>query len=298
MRTSIPQILWCPDLRRYDVEIHTSYEALFRGDPNPPFTRSEGEYPIQIELTLYVDGVPHSRQLEAKVVVRKNGDVGIQSFSINLNRLYEGEDFLQDRPEIEGSGYLRCVLKGRDEDLNPLPEVPFWLHAQKQNCLFIYPASLMFGNPKASPHGLRSKFCEQFPAVVYEPDEDVTTALALINPQNRETRTAVRVFPPDLDGEKSEFKLRLPPHTARLLPLHECFALERRRRNSGVLVISDHKQVTFSVHMDLAGANVWSVDHTDPWRTRHFSGVPISLYLRRKFARVLGKVGMFNYHGH
>ena len=297
MRTSIPQILWCPDLGRYDVEIHMSYDTLFLGDPRPPFTRTEGEYPIQMDFMLYVDGVAHSRTVEDRLVVRKNGAGGIQSISIPFNRLFEGADFSRGRPESEENGYVHCVLGGKKEDFDRPPLPAFWLHAQKENCLFICPASLMYGNPQASPYGLRSRFCEQFPAIVYEPDEDVTTALVLVNPQNRETRNAVRVFPPESNGESSELKLKLPPHTAKLLPPHECFALERRRRNSGILVLSDHKQVIFSVHMDLAEESVFSVDHTDPWRTRRYSTVPASQYWRRKMARGLSKIGLFNYHG-
>jgi len=206
VRTSIPHILWCPDLGRYDVEIHISYDTLFLGDPKPPFTRTEGEYPIQMDFVLYVDGVAHSRTVEDRLVVRKNGAGGIQSISIPFNRLFEGADFPRGRPENEGNGYVRCVLGGKEEDFDRTPLPVFWLHAQKENCLFIYPASLMYGNPQASPYGLRSRFCEQFPAIVYEPDEDVSTALVLVNPQNRETRNAVRIFPPESERGKSRIE--------------------------------------------------------------------------------------------
>lgn len=298
MPTSIPQVLWCLSLRHYDVEVFLAYDSLFQGNPKPPFTQREGECPIRLEFTLYVDGVPYPRTVEDRLVVRKDGGGGVQSFSVHLNQLYQGSDFLHRPPGKEGNSFLRCVISGRSEDFTEIPTATFWLHAQRDASLFIYPASQTFGNPKASPYSLRAKFCEHFPAIVYEPEEDLTTAVVLVNPQNRETKNAVRLFPPAPDGGNSEVKLRLAPHSARLLPLHECFPLQPGQRNTGLVVLSDHKQVVFSVHMDLSGERVFSVDHTDPWRATTSFTVPVTQYWRRKVARALSRIGLFNYHGH
>ena len=137
VRTSIPQILWCPDLRRYDVEIHMSYDTLFLGDPRPPFTRTEGEYPIQMDFMLYVDGVAHSRTVEDRLVVRKNGAGGIQSISIPFNRLFEGADFSRGRPESEENGYVHCVLRGRKKILT-VPRFQRFGCTRKKRTVYLY----------------------------------------------------------------------------------------------------------------------------------------------------------------
>jgi len=131
MRTSVPQVLWIPDLETYDYKVFISYDSLFlRHKEAPPGIRGvrswrswthpcvnkEGEYPIQLDLTLFWGGAPYTRIVEDRLIVRKDWGEGVQSLSVNLRECFDGYEFLRDPPKEEGNGFLRCIFRGQDED--------------------------------------------------------------------------------------------------------------------------------------------------------------------------------------
>ena len=225
MRTSVPQVLWIPDLETYDYKVFISYDSLFlRHKEAPPGIRGvrswrswthpcvnkEGEYPIQLDQTLFWGGAPYTRIVEDRLIVRKDWGEGVQSLSSIFGSVLTGTNscgILQRRRET-GSSAASSGDKMKIVDLLPL--VVFWMEAQKEDSIFVYPSSVCYGNPKDSPQGLRTNFCEQVSAITYEPDEDITTGLILLNPQTREVRHTVRVFPEDPNGGKSELKVKVP----------------------------------------------------------------------------------------
>ncbi len=45
-------------------------------------------------------------------------------------------------------------------------------------------------------------------------------------------------------------------------------------------MLSEHRPIIYSAHMNISGNEIYSVDHTDAWRTEETqkSAVPLSLY--------------------
>jgi hypothetical protein len=302
MRTAVPQVFWIPDLQSYNYNVFISYDLFFRahagtlawfpgrpaGLSKHPFTQKEGEYPIEFDFTLFWKGVPYSRIMEDRVIVRGNGGNGIQSLNVNLKELFDDFGFIGDDQKSDGDGFLRIIFRGQDKDFHPIPQIGYWMQGQKKDSFFFFPASVCYGNPKASPQGLRTNFCEQMTAITYEPEENITTGLVLLNPQTRQVRHKLRLYSENLDGEPPEYKITVPPASAKLLLIHEIFSLEGKPRNGGVLIECNHKQVVQYAHMDLKGKTVYGVDHSDAWRSIHRSTVPITQVWRGKIAKALG----------
>jgi hypothetical protein len=294
IQSSITGILWLPDLQTYDFHVFLPCNQLLQrllGDPSKEIGR---ECTIEIDCVLYVAGCSYHRTLERQVVVRFGRQQTVQTFSFILNELYEDFTFLPSSSRSDGSCYLQCTLGVKGMNFREAPIVSIWIHANKQDSFFVCPAPV-FPNPEIRPY--HSKFCEHFPGIIFEPDQDITTALIVINPNDRVTRSTVRLFPTQPKEKSPPVALELPPHTAKVLPLHEAFSPDGLERNAGILVLSENQQVLFAAHMDKSGGNVYSLEHLDRWRIDEYSKIPLTLYWRRKVARTLDKLGICNYHG-
>ncbi len=290
IQTSIPGILWLPGVDHYEISVYFSYNQSFIHDVKPSIQGVVSEHAFSINCTLYVNGNPYQRKIEDRLMVKKESEKRIQSFSFNLKDVYEDFSFLPDALRREENCYLECSLTTMDGFFEKMPlSPPFWLKAWKEGSFFYYPAIPTHGVRASSLVPGKTRFCEQFPAITYEPTRDMTTALAIVNPRKRAIRVTVQMFP-ESEG-RDEHVFELPAHMVRVLRLHEHFDLQGRERNSGVLVLSEHRPIIYSAHMNISGNEIYSVDHTDAWRTEETqkSAVPLSLYWRMKIAKALVK---------
>ncbi len=190
IQTSIPEILWLPGVDHYEISVYFSCNQSFIHDVKPSIQGVVSEHAFSINCTLYVNGNPYQRKIEDRLMVKEESEKRIQSFS-----------FLPDALRREENCYLECSLTTMDGFFEKMPlSPPFWLKAWKEGSFFYYPAIPTHGVRASSLVPGKTRFCEQFPAITYEPTRDMTTALAIVNPRKRAIRVTVQMFPNPRDG--------------------------------------------------------------------------------------------------
>lgn len=298
IRSSAPQVAWLPDPQAYDLWVFLPYNGLFGSGVGPSYANTPGKYPLELQFTLFIDGVAYRRVREDTLIV-PDGGVTLQTFTCSLRELFENFSFLSEEAGREGNRFLHIELRIRDEYWKNPPHVPVWIQGKSEDSVVIYPASEMIGKIKGPPLTPRSKFCEQFPGIIHDSKNGLTTAIVLVNPHRQPTKSRLQFFPSSGSTNQggSEIDVEVPSHTARLLYMHNYVQVDGRETSSGVLVLSEHKQIVFVAHMDETGKKVFSIDHSDPWRTTERSAVPVTVAWRGKIAKILARFGLFDFSG-